>query len=441
LKKVILILGIALAQQFAMAQWDSIYGPLPYGNEFKGMSFVNDSTGYVTIHGGENNEENFYVSNSILKTSDYGVSWDTLLYIQWDCPCPADSFYSFEDIYFLNEDIGWVSTDEAAFSLLSDILKTTDGGQSWQQYPTGVESLLQIKFLNDSYGIGTSPYNEGAETFDGGETWTPFQELAGYQVSILDECNKTSVDGGSISKQNECLWDTEEFPTLNESPERNGRAMHVWNQDTYILGAMGSFGFNNFTSILSTIDGGETYSILDFPFGSGTSRFEFVNDSVGYVSIGSSSSFYESVYKTLDSGITWFGQITPLNGFGDYSGFSDIECLNENLCYAMNSKYIYKTNNGGGELGTMWTAINERDMADINVQMYPNPVNDQLNIISKNNISLVQLTNSLGKNIFLSNDKSASNSKTLEVSSLASGIYFISVQTEFGTTVQRFVKQ
>jgi photosystem II stability/assembly factor-like uncharacterized protein len=433
--KKFLIVVFILTAKIGLTQWDVIYGPLQEGASFRGMSFVNDSTGFVSIYHEANDEFDFYVADVILQTTDYANTWDTIYYHQWICPCDPDTIYPLEDVFFLNENMGWASGQG-----ITKVLKTIDGGQLWQQYETGVESIFQIQFVDENYGIGTSPNNQGAETFDGGETWTALQELACYQASLLDDCNKLSVDGGSISKQEDCIWSTEEFPTLNETPERNGRAIHAWNHDTYILGAMGLIGFNNFTSIMRTTDSGETYSILDWPFGSGTGPFYFLNDSVGFVCTYSSSSFYESVYKTLDSGFTWYGQATPIDSFGNFVSFSDIECLNENLSYAMNGKYIYKTVNGGGELGTMWTGIESIAIPQTDIVLFPNPVTSGLNIESTVPISKIEIFDLTGRNVFTlrpNGTQTELNSETL-----SNGCYFLTATLANGNTATRkFLKE
>lgn len=432
--------AFAVIPMISFSQWQIIYDPLPEGASFRGMSFVNDSTGFVSFYHEANDEFNFFVANGVLRTTDYAATWDTVFYHQVNCPCPVDSLYSLTDVFFMNADLGWVGTDEAAFSLLSDVLKTTDGGQSWQHYETGVESLLQIKFLDENYGVGTSPYNQGAETFDGGETWVTVSELGCYNVFLFDSCNGFAVDSGTLDRYNDCNWTTEEFPTLNDEPSRHGRAIHAWDEQTYLMGTHSILGFNDFGSIMRTIDGGATYSVLDWYFGESPGHFEFVNDSVGFVCVGSSTLTYEALYKTFDRGITWYGQITPLNGFGNYSGFSDIECLNENLCYAMNSKYIYKTTNGGGELGTMWTGVETTPIQQTDISLFPNPTTRELNIESSILISKILILDLTGRIVFTIRPNAGQTQLSLD--SLSNGCYFLTATLANGNTVTRkFLKE
>lgn len=442
--KVLILFGLILLNFTSDAQWTAMYGPLPYGNEFKGMSFVNDSTGYVTIHGGANDEQEFYISNAILKTTDYGLNWDTIYYHQWDCPCVLDSVYAIKDIYFLNNNDGWFTTLGTSIFAESQIFKTTDGGSFWTSYDTGVAGIHHIQLLNENHGIGSSPNNSGVETFDGGETWTIVPELRSYDFFLFDNCNNLVVDSGTLKRFSNCSWSTEEFPTLNDVPSRKGRSVHAWDETTFLLGTSNIVGFDNFGSIMRTTDGGASYSILDLYFSGGGGHIEFANDSVGFISVGSSNLENEAIYKTFDRGISWYGQVTPLNWLGRYASFGDIECLNENLCYAMNAKYIYKTTNGGGELGQMWTVVEEQnlDLWDLNV--YPNPVGSILTLELKSNIQedvMLDIFNSFGQLVKSESLQAGQSQTDIQVSFLPAGLYFISVTSKTTTKYLKFVKE
>ncbi|MDC8004809.1 T9SS type A sorting domain-containing protein [Aureisphaera galaxeae] len=68
----------------------------------------------------------------------------------------------------------------------------------------------------------------------------------------------------------------------------------------------------------------------------------------------------------------------------------------------------------------------------INFLMSPVPTKDVINILSETRISKVEIRNTLGQLI-----ESKSNSTTLDVSSLTSGNYFVSIHTEVGDVVTK----
>lgn len=72
-----------------------------------------------------------------------------------------------------------------------------------------------------------------------------------------------------------------------------------------------------------------------------------------------------------------------------------------------------------------------------NFSIYPNPVNDMLNISMKNEITINNLSiTDLNGRVVSSSDSSTS----IDVSSLSSGVYFISVETNEGKGTSKFVK-
>lgn len=71
-------------------------------------------------------------------------------------------------VFMLNEQLGW------AVGHHTIILRTTDGGLTWQQLDSGVEDdapLLDIWFQDAQYGLAIGAYGMLLITRDGGESW------------------------------------------------------------------------------------------------------------------------------------------------------------------------------------------------------------------------------------------------------------------------------
>lgn len=83
------------------------------------------------------------------------------------------------------------------------------------------------------------------------------------------------------------------------------------------------------------------------------------------------------------------------------------------------------------------TLSNEQFFAD-NFNMYPNPVNDILNITSKNNVAInsITITDLAGRVV-----KSLGNVSNINVSELASGTYLIDITTDNGKASSKFIKK
>ena len=84
---------------------------------------------------------------------------------------------------------------------------------------------------------------------------------------------------------------------------------------------------------------------------------------------------------------------------------------------------------------TYLTILGTDDIKDIrNVQVYPNPVNDILNIETVNLIEKIEILDLSGKLI------STEFYHQINVAQLTSGIYFIKVVTSEGNSLQKFAK-
>ena len=75
------------------------------------------------------------------------------------------------------------------------------------------------------------------------------------------------------------------------------------------------------------------------------------------------------------------------------------------------------------------------DVNDINVVLYPNPVNDKLNIIAEG-IQEVNVLDINGRNVM-----TLQNTNTIDMSNLANGVYFVRVITANGVSTQKIAKK
>ena len=84
-------------------------------------------------------------------------------------------------------------------------------------------------------------------------------------------------------------------------------------------------------------------------------------------------------------------------------------------------------------------SISEYEVDDL-ILMHPNPAQATLHITTKSNIELVQIFDLSGKSILMQ-EVTATNTQTiLNVSQLASGVYFCTIQTSNGNFTKRMVK-
>jgi photosystem II stability/assembly factor-like uncharacterized protein len=138
-------------------------------SEYFGLQFVNDNTGFMCSSGGK-----------FVKTIDGGETWI-------DKSVAGDPY--FEYMFFLDENKGWLSDTQG-----KQIYRTEDGGNSWE-----ITSLnffddytpQNIFFVNEEVGYATTFENLLFKSSDGGETWQSCHDFQSGYISNLHFISET----------------------------------------------------------------------------------------------------------------------------------------------------------------------------------------------------------------------------------------------------------
>jgi len=225
-----------------------------------------------------------------------------------------------DDIWFIDPSTGW------AVNSNGQILLTENGGASWtEQFRAGVY-LRCVGFANRMRGwVGT--LSEGRRLFhtrDGGATWE--------QVANLPSVAPAAICGLSVVSESVVYASGTNFP---DQPPRmiktldGGTTWSGWEMSEHATLLVDTFftspergwvvgGKANVSDpsrddvkpvVLFTEDGGQTWTnrVADledeFPFGEWGWKIQFLNDSVGFVSL---ENFNEgAILVTTDGGQTW----------------------------------------------------------------------------------------------------------------------------------------
>jgi hypothetical protein len=108
-----------------------------------------------------------YVNGGCYRTTNGGSTWTQVL----------DGGNIF-DLWFVNDNLGFCGGDGGVLA------RTTDGGATWEWLdPPTNAAINSLFFLNDT--LGWYAGNGGARTTDGGDTWTPLNELPQFTMSIF----------------------------------------------------------------------------------------------------------------------------------------------------------------------------------------------------------------------------------------------------------------
>lgn len=110
--------------------------------------------------------------NKVFRTIDGGSHWSKV--------ADLDSLYSgtYHDIHFVNDTLGFVVGGSGR------ILRTTDGGLTWNPVPSSTNlAIYCIDFLDETYGWAGADWNTALKTTDGGLTWIPLPFFGFYAIA------------------------------------------------------------------------------------------------------------------------------------------------------------------------------------------------------------------------------------------------------------------
>lgn len=246
---------------------------------------------------------------------------------QWTITSAPNSGARKDDICFIGADTGWVAGGADGY-----ILRTYDGGETWQTVYTGPDHLRSIEFATTQTGFSGSVDNTFLRTLDGGDTWQDITDSVPAPSSICGLCAASpdviygcgvwfgpayvirSTDGGMN-------WDKTNLSSVASALI-----------DVLFLGPDTGFASGKAQPpslggvILATVDGGDTWSVRhltghhdDYIWKLQTPDSVHIFGSVECV-VGTGT----RIVRSGDAGETWSTQaVTPAVPYMQVMGFLD----------------------------------------------------------------------------------------------------------------------
>ncbi len=326
------------------------------------------------------------ITDLIIKSTDGGVSWETV---------NIDSSSTFkgykEAVFFLDKMHGWIG---GAGKDAGYILRTEDGGQIWKKVAIDSADIYDITFIDPLIGWACSW--EGGKVFrttDGGNSWNLKLNLeeGGYSFP-LRRIFFTSIDSG------------------------------------WTIG-----GIAGDQIIARTTDSGMSWIVdKQGTFGSSLHGLWFADSRNGWT-VGGANAGLKILY-TSDGGVNWSLQTQPFPVVGSIFYFESVYMFNLNTGFVVgDSGAILKTNNGS-ELTAINNSLSPSPENFVLFQNYPNPFNPST-IISYNlpsgSFITLKIYDNLGReiNTLVNKRQNAGlHSVTFNGKNLPSGIYFYKLQ-------------
>ncbi|HPG40663.1 MAG TPA: YCF48-related protein [bacterium] len=272
-------------------------------------------------------------------------------------------FGSSEDLYaveFYNANIGWAVGAK-------QIMKSENGGQTWVSQNSALkDDLMDIQFVTPQLGWAAGYNGLMIKTENGGLSW---QQLpTDYPAKLFTAIHFTDADHGwAVGRKD---WGFVIARTENGgqtwTEKTSELTLFLW--DVFFIDAQTGWTVGENGVVLKTTDGGDTWDQIELNPTATFSRIQFLNANTGWLLC---SGFPGQLYRTDDGGATW----TPQQ-IADYNhSFTDFYFVNADKGWAVtNGGEIRITNDGG----TTWSQISQYSGDDFIRICFTDPVNGWL---------------------------------------------------------------
>lgn len=371
------------------------------------------------------------------KSDNGGLSWD-----EYNSGINVD----FYDLNFSDENMG------LAIGASGTILKTDNGGQSWTEIPSGTtQDLYSIAGVSNNNTFIVGHAGTVLHSTDGGDSWNMVTGISTERLNYIDFKNSNI---GYIAGDNGMLLYTEDAGST-WTPLDVGTTDHLYivsvteNSVALLSGPGRDYSYREGLQAITSIDNiNWVFNSLNDIGGvpAPISGFYFQNNNTGYA-VHSADMLCEccriEILKTTDEGSLWdsiYNEEFEQYGCNAHAGFSDISFFNEQKGYVLiGNKVLTITPD---DVVTNYILSTEDVEKEPLFTLLPNPAENEINIQLKNlnpeNLHL-DILDSNGRTVFSEN--TINNNSMIDVSSLSSGLYFVSLkQNEKTIGLQKLIK-
>ncbi|MES2557079.1 MAG: YCF48-related protein [Bacteroidota bacterium] len=270
---------------------------------------------------------------------------------------PTGTTKKLNTIDFPSSTVGYIGGNDSL------LLKTTDGGQTWNPvafsgitfYPNG-EHFVKLQFITETIGFAAvGPYSGSYKTTDGGLTWTvlPLSGNLCFNQGIYFSDENNGVIGGSGCFQGE-LVDRLSGGTWSAATIASAAPLNSLNMITDIdfRGSLGLASSQGGRFLRST-DSGQTWDSIASPHGNSVPLLSIaiIDDTLCYAGFDHMDGSGFGLLRSHDAGLTWSDEMEMATfAYPDYYGIH--LAVNDNV-YAGAKSYlggggmIFTRNNGG----------------------------------------------------------------------------------------------
>lgn len=441
----ILLTFVILASTATAEKWELIDNNTTVVDP-KGRNSEFNVFGMVELNGTIfNNNKNG--RNSIVKSSDNCMNWDSCVYAPFNNIGASTTFY----------DLVKHKNDLFALADSGRIYHSFDGGTNWDFTYLGDEykhPIQHLKFVNDSVGFLGHMQNIGfLKTTDAGRTWNPLPDASGIFPEIFRMYNFVALDENTIyfvgawtegyyffkTTNGGVDWEKVEAEPFESYPQVPAQYNHLAYREPYIIvekrykpSAMGNVSimkskdFINWEPIFisDTISGGKFIHDIKYYgstiIGIGTRIFIISTDNgESWLDLYDESDEFYNRNNSPSSLIYKDGYV--------YSPGTIIEKDEEGLNRSIRKFYRYNLDSKSS-VESFTTKVN----------IYPNPAKEEIKINYDKMINSIEILDLNGKRVLSNQYLAPQMEQSLNIDYLQSGTYFIRINDK---VYKRFVKE
>ncbi len=359
----------------------------------------------------------------IYRTDDGGQSWTS-----YQTQFTSSWFF---DLDFINESVGYAAGG-TFFGTHTDLLaRTTDGGVTWDSITSNNGlfgyTIDHIDFVNMDTGF-VAGHSGLQKTMNGGTSFSPIPHPFNSISEVYFDNNNTGFVAESKALNNNYtgyqIWKTldlgDSWNLVYEDSVQNATALdHRLIYRIQMVDANTGYASGGGSTILKTTDGGDSWVRNNIaPYSTLLTGMWFTDVNTGYINNAG------GIYKTTDGGQNWVVQTVSPVGAINHIAFGD-----DQHGFAGGQIGIYKTDNGGIQ-------TNVEQLDESNVQIFPNPVQDILNVRYDSEQALQVTVIDLKGRIQISDKQT----REIDVSKLAPGSYVVRLTSNNQVVSKPFIK-
>jgi len=320
------------------------------------------------------------------------------------------------------------------------LYKTSNGAASWTKMfdTTSFVDFLQLNFFDSQEGLILGNIYKLFRTKNGGSNW-PYES---YQFLMITTSRQYSdsiicVGGADIGGNGSFLLSKDRGHNWYTGGIFPGKGtpydFYFLNKDSIFgISGPGNMGFGPEIGISYNKGLNWNYSVITPTFV--TPYGIHVKSKKEIYLVGSSTNGFGFILKSVDLGLNW-----QYINTGIKSDLRDIVFLNDSVALISGSNgTLFKWNSKSA----VFTGLKTNYLDDEWINLYPNPSKATVNVDIKSfklEKTSLNMFNSIGEKVYSLSD--FKQSQEIDISFLASGIYYLKLQSNFDQRVFKIVKE